>query len=432
MKLLRPLLLTLLGSLLLAAPLRAEIEVSSPGQQAIPLALTSLLPLDQAENRQVAEEFAAVLQSDLDLSGLFRFIDPRAFLADARKPGLLSIDVDFAEWRLLGAQAVIKGGYAVRGDQLVVEARLYDVNRQRLLNGRRYVGRLADARRMAHAFADQILGSLTGEPGPFSARIAYIADSTGRKELYIMDVDGHAPVRLTSHRSIVLNPDFSPDGRSLIFTSYKANNPDLYLKELASGQESRISHQKGLNVGGRYAPDGDRIAVTLSRDGDSELYLLTPDGKIESRLTRHWAIDIDPSWSPDGRQLAFVSNRAGNPNIFLLAPGSDKVQRLTLNGKYNVTPAWSPRGDRIAFARKENGVFDLYTIRPDGSDERRLTFGTGNKEHPRWSPDGRFLVYSLDDGAKKAIYVMRADGTGARQISPPGGNASHPAWSPRR
>jgi TolB protein len=416
--------------LLLGQPAFADIEVRAPGKQLIPLALTSFVPMDGVADPALVKTFSAVLASDLELSGLFELIDPRAFLADARKLGLLSIDVDFAEWRLLGAESLIKGGYSIRGDQLVLEARLYDVGSQRLLNGRRYVGKLTDVRRMAHAFADQILNSLTGELGPFNSRIAYISDRTGHKELYVMEVDGNQPVRLTDHRRIVLNPDFSPNGQELIFTSYRANNPDLYRKELASGQETRTSRQQGLNVGGRYRPDGQAIALTLSKDGDSELYLLGLGGELRKRLTQHWAIDIDPSWSPDGRRIAFVSNRRGNPNIFILDLGSEKVERLTLNGKYNVTPAWSPQGDRIAFSRKE-GYFDIYTIRTDGTDERRLTFGPGNKEHPRWSPDGRFLVYSSDENGKKAIFQMRADGTGNRKISEPGGNASHPAWSPR-
>ena len=154
--------LTLL--LLLAAPAAADIEIRAPGQQTIPLAITTFLPLDQGVKPSVAAEFNEVLNSDLDLSGLFRMVDPAAFLSDARHLGLISIDVDFAQWRMLGAEDLIKGGYSVRGGQLVVEARLYDVTGSRLLNGRRYVGKVKDVRRMAHAFADQVLKS-SDRPG---------------------------------------------------------------------------------------------------------------------------------------------------------------------------------------------------------------------------------------------------------------------------
>lgn len=410
---------------------RAEIEVSAPGQQTIPLAVTAFLPLDEVRP-EVAAAVGSALDSDLGLSGLFSFIDPAAFLGDASKLGLLSIDVDFGQWRLLGAEDLVKGAYSVRGDQLVLEARLFDVVGRRLLVGRRYVGRVKDARRMAHAFADDILKSLTGTEGPFNARIAFVNDRSGHKELYLMDVDGSNLLQLTDHRSIVLNPDFSPRGKELIFTSYRRGNPDLYRKEIFTGKETRISARKGLNIGGRYRrPDGQAIALTLSKDGNAEIYQIDLSGRIEKRLTHSWGIDVDPSWSPDGKAIAFVSDRQGNPQVFIADADGGDVHRLTLDGKYNATPAWSPKGDLIAFSRLDGGRFDIYTIHPDGSGERRLTFGPGSKEHPRWSPDGRFLVYSSDQDGSKAIYVMRADGTGNRRISPAGGQSSHPAWSPR-
>lgn len=413
--------------------LAAPIEIRAPGQQTIPLAVTSFLPLEKGgEHPEIAGEVNAVLNSDFQLSGLFRLVDPASFMSDAHRLGLVSVAVDFGQWRLLGAQDLIKGAYSVRGDELVIEARLYDVSGQRLLTGRRYVGKLKNVRRMTHAFADQVLKSLTGKAGPFDCYIAYVGNRTGHKELYLMDVDGHHPIRLTDHRSIVLNPDFSPDGKDVIFTSYKEGNPDLYLKKIYTGQESRISHRPGLNAAGRFSPTGRRIALTLSKDGNSEIYLLGTGGKILQRVTDSWGIDVDPSWSPMGDAIAFVSDRQGNPHIFIKKIGGKSVHRLTRNGKYNATPAWSPNGDRIAFSRLENDHFDIYTVHPDGTGERRLTFGPGNKEHPRWSPDGRFIVYSSDVGGAKAIYIMRADGTGARRISPPGELCMHPAWSPRR
>jgi TolB protein len=415
--------------LLTAVPAGARIEIRAPGQQTIALALTDFVPLDSQASPDIAAELGAVLNYDLEQSGLFRQIDPQAFLDDARRPGLTRNQVAFDQWRTLGAEVLVKGGYRLEGDQLLLEARLFDVLHRRLLTGCRYRGRRTDVRRMGHKFADLILKHLTGKNGSFNTRIAFIDNRSGHKELYLMDSDGHHPVRITDHRSIVLNPDFSPTGRELIFTSYRAGNPDLFRKEIYTGQEARLSFRKGLNIAGRYRADGREIALTLSQSGNPELALIGTGGTMLRRLTQHWAIDVDPSWSPAGDRIAFVSDRQGNPHIFVLDVLSGEITRLTETGKYNATPAWSPTGDRIAFTRMENNRFDIHAIRPDGSDERRLTFGPGNKEHPRWSPDGRFLVYSSDQEGTKAIYVMRADGTGSRRISPPGGQCQHPAWS---
>lgn len=410
----------------------AEIEISAPGRELIPLAVPLLLPLSGAPLPALADSFAAALQGDLELSGLFSLVPPQAFLGDAARLGLNSTEVDFEQWRQLGAQALVKGGYSVSDSgELLIEARLFDPVGRRLLVGRRYRGRIGDERRIAHSFADQILRSLTGSEGPFSSRIAFIASQGGAKELWLMDVDGSQAVRLTNHRSIVLNPDFAPQGRELIFTSYKAGKPDLYRKEIYSGQEARISSRSGINIAARFRPDGREIALTLSHEGNSELYLLGNDGSMHKRLTNDWGIDVDPAWSPGGDRLVFVSDRSGQPQLYLrdLAGGTER--RLTFNGKYNVTPAWSPLGDRIVFSRLEERRFDLYSIRPDGSDERRLTSGPGNKEHPRFSPDGRFLVFSSDHEGTRGIYLMRIDGGGLRRISPAGIDCGQPAWSGR-
>ena len=145
--------ITLLFAAAFVSSAFAQLEISSPGQQTIPLALTRFLPQDDTARPEIAEEINAILEGDLEFSGLFDLVDPEAFLSDAEKIGLLSIDVNFSQWRLLGAEALVKGTYSVRGNELVIEARLFDVNRGRLSSGRRYVGRLKDLRRIVHAFA---------------------------------------------------------------------------------------------------------------------------------------------------------------------------------------------------------------------------------------------------------------------------------------
>jgi TolB protein len=346
-----------------AAGAGAEIEIRAPGQQTIPLALTSFIPQGGDAPAELAEEINAVLQADLELSGLFNFIAPASFLSDARREGLSSTQVDFSQWRMLGAESLVKGVYRLEGEQLIVEARLFDVTRRRMLDGRRYVGKPADARRMAHAFADQILRRLTGEPGPFNSKIAYISNATGHKELYLMDVDGHGPVRITNHRSIVLNPDFSPVGKELIFTSYKENSPDLYRKEIYSGREARLSSREGLNISGRYAPGGREIALTLSYQGNPEIYLMGTDGSLRKRLTDDWNIDVDVSWSPGGDRLAFVSDRQGGPHVFVMDVNGKNLRRLTpadLRQGQQRAPALEPRWAlHRLFVRRDGGKGDF-------------------------------------------------------------------------
>ena len=411
-------------------PATAAIVISGPGQQTIPLAIAPSLPQSGTTVAAIGTGFQETLHNDLLMSGIFALADPRSFLSDAARPGLSSADVDFAQWRILAVDALVKSSYSVSGNELVFDARLYDVPSGSLLDGRRYRGRPGDERQMAHAFADQILKVLGGAEGAFAGRILFVGKKGGEKELYMMDTDGRNLLPLTAHRSLVLNPDISPTSREVVFTSYRAGRPELYRKEVYSGSEVKLSGRKGVNIGARFNPDGKSFVASLSFEGNAELYLLNSDGSMRKRLTNNWAIDIDPSWSPDGKQIVFTSDRLGTPQLFILDLNSGATRRLAYNGKYDTSPAWSPDGEEIVFARLEEGRFELYTIRPDGSNERRLTTAGGNKEHPRWSPDGRFLIYSSDSGGK-GIWAMRADGSAPRRISPPGLEATHPAWSTR-
>ncbi len=421
--------MTLLG-LLLPAVLSAQegyLEVTAPGNRQIQLAIAPPQSLTGAAKPEVAKEIAEVLQFDLTLAGPFAV---RAGAINQGTSGIRHGEFDFAVWQAAGAELLIKSGYTLAADSVTVEYRLYDVIKQQELAAKRYTGRLADLRRITHTFADEVLLAITGERGPFSGKIAYVSKVTGNKELSLMDYDGYHVQQLTSNGSINLNPDFSANGRELIYTSFKKGKSDLYRRELFTGSEVRIASYSGTNGFGAWAPDGKRIAISLSKDGNAEIYLLNKDGQQLARLTTNPAIDVSPAWSPDGARLAFVSDRFGSPQVFIMAADGTGVRRLTINGSYNAFPRWSPKGDRISYCRQQEGGFQVHLINPDGSDDQQLT-SEGNNEHPRWSPDGRFIVFSSRRNGREALYVMRSDGGGQTRISRGKGEDSHPVWSPR-
>lgn len=399
-------------------------EVTATGTNKLTLAVDAPRNLGGSTDDSLANEVADVLRFDMTIAGPFTVA---AGSAKAAATGIRPGDFDFAPWQSAGVDLLVKSGYSISGDNVTCEFRLYNVTQGKELLAKRYSGRKQDVRRIAHTFSDDILETLTGIRGPFTGKIAFISKVTGNKEIYLMDYDGHHVQRLTRNGSINLDPDFSPSGREIIYTSYRRGNPDLYRRELFSGKEALVSARQGLNVTGAWSPDGQEIALTLSKDGNSEIYAISRDGKIIKRLTHSSAIEVSPAWSPDGKQLAFVSDRLGKPQIFIMNADGTNVRRLTTNGAYNVSPRWSPRGDQIAYCRQEGG-FQIYTISPDGSNDTRLTT-QGSNEHPRWSPDGRFIVFSSTRDGGHAIYLMRADGSGQTRISQGKHDDTHPTWS---
>jgi len=402
------------------------LEVTASPDRKISLAIPPPVTQGGGENREIPREVADALRFDMELTGRYTILDTSAASGTGIRPG----EFDFAPWRAVGAELLLKSGYTLSGSQVILECRLYDVASGKQLLAKRFSGGMRDIRRMAHTFADEILLFATNEKGPFTGKIAFVSKRSGNKEIYLMDYDGHHVQRITANRSINLNPDFSPSGREIIYTSYKKGNPDLYRRDLFSTAESRISAHPGINITGSWSPDGNRIALSLSRDGNAEIYVISKDGRQMTRLTRTSAINTSPSWSPDGSRIAFLSDRLGKPQIFVMNSDGSNPSRLTTSGAYNVSPAWSPKGDRILYCRQHSGGFQIHSIATDGSDDRQLTTD-GSNEHPRWSPDGRFITFSSTRNGGQAIYVMRADGTGQTRVSRGGNSDSHPVWSPR-
>ena len=412
---------------------RIYIDINSPLQKKIPIAIPNFRHGGgDAANQPVAKKLADMLGGALSFSGLFEPLDPAVFLQDPEKMGIEKEEIKFAEWRFLGADLLVRGGYRIQGERLELTINLFDVIHQKQLLRRTYNSPVAAARETILRFADEMMLQLTGEPGIFNTKIAFVGDASGKKEIYLADFDGSNIQQLTRDGKMNLSPTWSADGKQISFVGYKRGNPDLYTADLISKAIERISMRPGLNIAPAYHPNGGKMAATLSFTGNPELYLLDLRGQLIRQLTISWAIDVSPSWSPDGQKLAYVSNRAGKPQIYLLDVTSKRSTRLTYEGDYNTSPAWSPRGDRIIYTGLHNGKFDIFMINPNGRGLSQLTGGEGNNENPSWSPDGRLILFQSDRRGTPTLWVMQANGTDPRRLGLNlGGSHTEPDWSPR-
>lgn len=401
------------------------IEVNAPGNRQLKLAVEPAHAPDGSPASDAARQSSDVIAFDMNMSGVV-MAENRALQPVAGSVPLA--DTNYAPWLTAGFDMLVRSELSIKGDQLTVEFRLFDVVNRKMITAKRYLGKAKELRRFSHSFADEILRALTGEKGVFTTRIAYVSTLSGNKEISVMDWDGYNPLPLTKNGSINLNPDFSPDGREIIFTSYKRRNPDMYRRPLSSPVEIPLSNRKGLNITGSWSPDGSKIALALSKDGDAEIYTVDKEGGNPTRLTNNPALDLYPAWSPDGTQIAFVSDRLGKPQIFIMKASGAEVRRLTTAGNYNVNPRWSPKGDKIAYSRLINGSFHIFTIAADGSSDSQLTT-EGSNENPSWSADGRFICFCSVRSSGNGIYVMRADGNGQKKVTQAKGSYFQPAWS---
>jgi TolB protein len=412
-----------------AAPI--TITIKGPGSQLSTIAVSGLKNLGGDDDHRVSSVFVSTLRKDLELSGYFRIIDPHSYIEDPQSSGFELGQFNFADWRSINSDFVVKGSVAVDGSGMKLTAYLYDVAGQRRMMGKNYTGQPTDAARMARRFADSILEAATGQKGPFDTKLAFVSRGGGRfKEIFIQSIDGQDLFKLTDNPTINLFPSFDRSTRYVLYLSYKTMEPALYLADLKERRESRLDSPRGRVIGGTISPDGERIVAAIERSGTTNLYLLTREGAEVAKLTDTNGINVSPAISPDGQSLAFTSDRSGTPQLYVMSLTGGAARRITFSGDYNTTPAFSPKGDKLAYQSRASGRFDIWTIPVGGGEPTQITDGNGSNEYPSWSPDGRYLAFSSTRERRSRIYILMVSNRKIISTLTEGnGDDSCPAWS---
>jgi TolB protein len=245
--------------------------------------------------------------------------------------------------------------------------------------------------------ADSAVQKTLGLPGFFASKVAFVSDRTGHAEVYTSDILFQAVRQLTRDRSQCLSPNLSPDGRTLLYTSFHGTGfPDIYSINLNTGQRTVFAGFKGTNTGATFSPDGRNVAMILSGSGNSEVYISGATGKQLRRLTRSSSLEADPSWSPDGRRIVFTSDQLGGPQIYTMDVQGRSMSRVRTDISRNCSePVWNPRDiSQIAFTAAVGGEFEVAVYSFKENKSRVVSKGAGDAVHPVWLRDGRHLVYT--------------------------------------
>ncbi|UOM32832.1 Tol-Pal system beta propeller repeat protein TolB [Acuticoccus sp. I52.16.1] len=407
-----------------------SIEVTGGDVRPLPIAVPYFASADPTMGQQIAD----VVMNDLVSSGLFAGIDRTQY-----SPPTLGVEVvpAFANWRAIGAEALVSGTVIPEGGQLRVEFRLWDPLQEQQVVGQQFTTTPDNWRRVAHIVADAIYERLTGESGYFDTRIVFVAESGPKnarvKRLAIMDQDGYNLTYLTDGSTLVLTPRFSPAGQYVTYMSYEGAQPQVFLLDVETGRRQLLSKAASMSFAPRFSPDGSTVVMSIQEGGNSNIFAMSLQGGQPRRLTNTPAIDTAPSYSPDGRQIVFESDRGGSQQLYVMNADGSGQQRISYgDGRYS-TPVWSPKGDLIAFTKQAQGRFAIGVMNPDGSGERILTSGFHN-EGPTWAPNGRVIAFFRDAGGPQGgpgIWTVNVTGRNERQLRL-NTMASDPAWSPLR
>ncbi|MFZ9122586.1 MAG: Tol-Pal system beta propeller repeat protein TolB [Burkholderiaceae bacterium] len=412
-----------------AAAQGLRIDITGVGDKQIPVAVAPLVPASPNE-RVFAETVQEVLEANLRRTGAFNLlpVGPQFPVLSDNTP--LSQDL-FLRWKNQGASALVVGSISRQPDGKVdLRFRLLDNLKSLDLGGLSLITEATqlDARRSAHKVADYVYEQLTGEPGFFSTRLAYVRKEAGRQVLIIADSDGeNAQPALRSSQPII-SLAWSPDGNKLAYVSFESGKAVVYVHELQTGRRTVVANYRGSNSAPAWSPDGKQLAVVLTKDGSSQVYVMNADGSSPRRVSRANAINTEPSFSADGRSIYFTSDRGGSPQIYRVpADASSLPERISFTGNFNARPMVSPDGKLLAFVARREGKF-VIGVRTLESGEERLVSTGPKDDSPSFAPNSRWIIFSSRINARDTLSAVSVDGRVRTRISLDTAGIRNPAW----
>jgi Tol biopolymer transport system component len=298
-----------------------------------------------------------------------------------------------------------------------------------------------------------VLGGLA-IPTPASAdatadgqRLAFATSRFGDGEIMTMGGDGSGLARVTrwgplasdEAAATTSSPQWSPDGRSILFSGSGVNPPfeaGSMIDEIAEDGTDRHTLQSGGQFGFEgssvgsptWSPDGSRYLYRwsdFSRTGSTSSLIVSGVGGIDGVFTRFGGGFAGTDFSPDGTRVVAVRSTSGPGEVVVTELVVYDLAGETSEAIVDASKAavdWSPDGSRIAFVR--NG--EVRVVDPDGTDDVALTTGS----NPQWSPDGQQILFSRPVGGTADIFVMDADGTDVSQLTTATGDDVEATWSP--
>ena len=408
-----------------AASAALRVDVTSGVTGAIPIAIVPF-----AGGQGLPVDVALVVDHDLGGTGQFRMLQRGDMLEQPANAQA----VKFENWRSVKVDNLVVGSMQPQADGTYkIRFEILDVYKGSKLAGFEVTSRGGSALRYtAHKIADLIYQKLTGLPGYFTSRIAYVT-TTGKGwktkyQLVVADQDGYNPRTIATADDVIMSPSWSPDGRRLAYVAFRNGRTEIYVHELASGQAKRVSSRPGINGAPAWSPDGRSLALTLSYGGSPDIYIHDLQGDQQRRLTDSRGIDTEPVWAPDGKTIVFTSDRGGRPQLYRVPVGGGGAERVTYDGKSNQRAAFSPDGKKLAMVHEGNNGYRIAVLDFASGNLQVLSDGPLD-ESPGFAPNGQAIIYARAVANGAELASVSIDGRVRRRLSQPG-TVREPAWSP--
>jgi Tol biopolymer transport system component len=288
-------------------------------------------------------------------------------------------------------------------------------------------------------FHEMYLPQLTSGPSsvawsPDSKELVYsMAGSLWRQKL-----DSKTTQQLTDGPGYDYQPDWSPDGKSVVYVSYEKDAMELWLLELATGKTSQLTSGGAVNVEPRWSPDGKRIAF-VSTSYSKRFHIFRADvrgGKLENvvRLTGEtksdlpryyysaYDMEISPVWTRDGQEILFISNKGhihGTGGFWRMKaePGAEAREIHYEETNWKARPDFSPDGSRMVYSSYLGRQWhQLWVLPANGGDAFPISYGDWDDTNVRWSPDGKTIAFISNRNGNTDLLLQASPGGGQQLL----------------
>ena len=288
-------------------------------------------------------------------------------------------------------------------------------------------------------FREMYLPQLTSGPSsvcwsPDSKEVVYSMGGS----LWRQKITETSATQLTDGDGYDYQPDWSPDGKFLVFTSYQKDALELWLLDLDSGAMKQLTRGGAVNVEPRWSPDGKKL-VFVSTAYNKRFHIFVADfrdgalanitrltGETKSALPRYYYsafdMEISPVWSRDGREILFVSNRGhiyGTGGFWRMKaqPGAEAREIHYEETNWKARPDFSPDGSRMVYSSYlGRNWHQIWTMPANGGDAFPLTYGDYDITNVRWSPDGETLAYISNQTGNTSLGLLSISGGAQRKL----------------
>lgn len=250
--------------------------------------------------------------------------------------------------------------------------------------------------------------------------------------LWRQKIDSTEAEQLTAGPGYDYQPDCSPDGRWVVYSSYYKDAIELWALDRQTKRTHQLTTGGAVNVEPRFSPDGKRLVfVSTSYRGHFHIFVgkfengeLTNiervTGETRTALPRFYYSEFDheisPAWSPDGRELIFVSNHGhvyGTGGFWRVKaePGSEPREIHYEETSWRARPEFSPDGKRIVYASYLGQQWhQLWLMPSEGGDGFPISYGDFDNTNPRWSPDGTKIAFISNRGGNTSLWIQTIPG----------------------